>query len=143
MQSPISQSIFAVGGRATISLVIFLCVTLGLISACTDFGEEPQPLSAYGDGQYLRLTNSTEDTLYYFFLPTNLVPIVDWVPCITPSACTDRVMPRGRVAIAYQDFWWLKNEGSYANITIFWWRLHRQPDGTYHYDQIQSVNTRI
>ncbi len=120
--------------------IVFMLISL---VSCSDLGQAPEPLSANADGLHIYLTNTTQDTLYYFMCLTALVPVIDWIPCDDPGSCPDRVLPHRTVSIAYPDFWWMKTERSYDKVTIYWWRLVKQPGGTYRSDQMHSVEALI
>lgn len=121
--------------------VVFACCVAG--SGCSDLGQAPEALSATADGLHLMLSNTTEDTLYYFITPTAFIGWIDWTPCVDPGSCHNRVAPHRSVAIAYTDFWWLKTERSFDKVTIYWWKLVKDSVGTYRVDAFHSVEATI
>ncbi len=127
--------------RNVLTTVFTACIlcTFG----CNDLGVSLEPLSLSADGQLLQLTNSTEETLYYFIVPTALVSIIDWVPCREPESCPDRVPPYRTVSVAYESFWWLESGREYDDVTIYWWRLVSEGEGRYRDDRMQFTKIRI
>lgn len=118
-----------------------MCILM--LASCSDLGQAPEPLSANADGVHLMLSNTTEDTLYYFILPTAYVGWVDWTPCFDPGSCHNRVAPHRTVAIAYTDFWGFNPEGSFDKVTIYWWKLVKDSVGTYRVDKFRWVEATI
>jgi hypothetical protein len=120
---------------------VIFWVTAGTIG-CTDLGESPPPMYATADAQHLYLTNTTDDILYYFVAPTQWLGFIDWVPNYDPDA-TNRVFPGKTKSLSLEDFFWVREGYRSADLTIVWWNLVRQPDGTYAPGKLQWFEVRI
>jgi hypothetical protein len=68
---------------------------------------------------------------------------VDWIPCTRPSVCTNRLPPDSRIPIGYANLWWVKSFRRYTSVTVFWWKLLKNPDGTYRVDHMRSFAADI
>jgi hypothetical protein len=112
------------------------------MSGCSDLGVEPDPLYATADGQYVRLVNTSNETLYYFMAPTQALPWIDWIAPPNPNV-QNKVASKNSVRIRYQDLWWVETMGNYKDVTVYWWRLIPKGDGTYAVDKIHSCSARL
>ena len=131
--------------RAASLLRIEVAVVLAALGTpgCSDFGEVPDPLYATSDGQRLKLTNSTHEVLYFFVGPTQALGFIDWTPIPDPTNWTDKVLPLSTTSKIYQDLWWVKKGYNYRDLTVFWWRLIPQSDGTFKVDRVHSFTTTL
>lgn len=80
---------------------------------------EGAPLTAAIDGQMLVIVNNSENTLYHRVFPTDILPAIEWAPCIAPERCPaeQRIDSGDEKRIALRAIVREQTE----SITIFWW----------------------
>ncbi len=125
-------------GKAVAAL---LCLVAGA-AGCSDLGEPMAPLYATTDAENLFLTNTSGETLYYFIVPTQMIPVIDWITNSDPEA-SNRVLPHSTKSIPLQDFFWVRDGKRYTDLTVYWWSLVRTTEGTYEAGPIESFRTML
>jgi hypothetical protein len=114
-----------------------------LAAGCEDLGEAPAALYTKVDAQRVYLTNTTDDILYYFIVPTEWVPIIDWAPNCDPITATNGILPGNTTSLSFEESYWVKAGHHSSDLTVYWWGLVRRPDGAYTHDVIQSLRVRF
>ena len=90
---------------------------------------EGAPLTAAVDGKFLIVANNSDDTIYLRIFPTDILPAIEWAPCIAPEACPadQRIDPGSEKRVNLQD---IVREQT-VSITVFWWiYLEKVPGST-------------
>ncbi|HSG18316.1 MAG TPA: hypothetical protein VLE70_18615 [Anaerolineae bacterium] len=77
------------------------------------------PVTAAIDGKTLIIANNTDETVYHLVLPTDILPVIEWAPCLAPEACPaeQRIEPGDEKRIAVNSV--VREETE--SITVFWW----------------------
>jgi hypothetical protein len=77
------------------------------------------PVTAAIDGKVLVITNNTEKTIYHQIFPTEILPVIEWAPCIAPDSCPaeQKIDPGDEKRIAVKSIAGEETE----SITVFWW----------------------
>jgi hypothetical protein len=74
----------------------------------------------------LVIANNGIDDIYFQIFPTEILPVIEWAPCIAPETCPaeQQVSPGGEKRIALKTI--VRNDTE--SITLFWWRyLEKKP----------------
>ena len=48
---------------------------------------EGAPVTAVIEGKNLFLTNNMPNNIYHIVYPTDILPAIEWAPCIAPEGC--------------------------------------------------------
>ena len=80
---------------------------------------EGAPVTAVVEGGMLVITNNTENAIYQRIFPTDILPVIEWAPCIAPETCPaeQRIDSEGEKQIALKEIVREQTE----SITVFWW----------------------
>ena len=116
---------------------LFLALVL-LVNGC-GFAHEPAatgtaivspfkgaPVKVTLDGRTLIVANHTSDTLYYVAYPSEILPVIEWAPCLAPEVCPaeQRIESGAEKRIDLRSIVAEDTE----EITVFWWRfLEKEP----------------
>jgi hypothetical protein len=86
------------------------------------------PVTAAIDGKTLIIANNTDETVYHLVLPTDILPVIEWAPCLAPEACPaeQRIEPGDEKRIAINSV--VREETE--SITVFWWGYLKKLPGT-------------
>ena len=119
-----------------------LKVILGLLLlgcslvACSDeeaapvvFPFEGASVTAAVDGKMLVIANNGENAIYQQVFPSDILPVIEWAPCIAPETCPaeQRIDPGNEKQINLREFVSEQTE----SITVFWWvYLEKAPGAT-------------
>jgi len=114
---------------------LLLATSLSGLAGCGDLlgpaGEVPLALRVQADA--LEIHNRTERAVYYFAVDSEMVALINWVPCSDPDACA-RVTARSRSTIpASAVLRW----GSSPQVTVYWWHLVPDGEGGFRPDRIR------
>ncbi len=87
---------------------------------------EGAPVTAGVDGNTLIVTNNMSNPVYIRVFPTDILPAIEWAPCIAPETCpADQAIERGEEK-RYRVKELVREESE--SITVFWWRyLEKRP----------------
>ena len=79
------------------------------------------PVTVTLDGQTLIIANHTPDTVYHLAFPSEILPAIEWAPCLSPEVCPaeQRIDPGVEKRIELRS---IAAEGT-EEITVFWWRF--------------------
>lgn len=71
------------------------------------------------DGKMLIIANNTATTIYHLVFPTDILPAIEWAPCIAPESCPaeQRIDSGVEKRIAVKSI--VREETE--SITVFWW----------------------
>jgi hypothetical protein len=86
-------------------------------------------VTASFDGEMLVINNNTPHTIYHLVLPTEVLPAIEWAPCIAPEVCPveQRIDSGDEKRIALRTIVRERSE----SITVFWWHfLEKRPGAT-------------
>jgi len=85
----------------------------------TVFPSIDAPLTASIDGKKLVVTNNSDETIYHLVFPTDILPAIEWAPCIAPETCPpdNKIDPGQEKRIALKGIVREQTE----SITVFWW----------------------
>jgi len=87
------------------------------------------PVTAAIDGKTLIIANDTEETIYHLVFATDILPVIEWAPCIAPESCPaeQRIDSGDEKRIAIKSI--VREETE--SITVFWWTyLEKLPDAS-------------
>jgi len=93
------------------------------------FPAEGAAVTATVDRGKLTLTNNSLNTIYFRIFPTEILPVIEWAPCIAPEVCPaeETIEPGSKTQIPLRNI----IEDNTESITVFWWRfLDKQPGAT-------------
>ena len=109
---------------------LLLCYAL---ASCSQEKSLPQiypsldtPVMATIDGRALLITNNSDKTIYHRIFPTEILPLIEWAPCLAPETCPaeQRIDPGQEKRISFRSFVGKETE----SLTIFWWTyLDKKP----------------
>lgn len=115
--------------------VIFGLLFLGCsLVACSDEKAAPvvipfegAPVTAAVDGKMLVVSNNTANVIYQRVFPTDILPVIEWAPCIAPEICPaeQRIDPGNEKEINLRD---IVREQT-LSITVFWWTYLEKAPG--------------
>jgi hypothetical protein len=109
-----------------------LLLGLAIVAGCRERGAPiiapyaGAPVTVSVDGKRLVISNNTADTIYFRSFPTEILPVIEWAPCIAPEVCpAEQRIGSGEVKeIALKT---IIREGT-ESITVYWWHyLERRP----------------
>lgn len=90
---------------------------------------------------YLELENRSGATVYTFAADRDLLPVLDWAPCVDPATCagiepgTVRRTALGQI---------LANDRRHAEIAVYHWQLVPSTSGSgYQPDSIRQLIVRV
>lgn len=116
--------------------ILGLLLISGAMVACANEKAAPvvlpfegAPVTAVVDGKMLFIANNSEHTIYLQIFPTDILPVIEWAPCIAPETCPDeqRIDPRSEKRINLRDI--VRDQT--VSITVFWWiYLEKAPGAT-------------
>lgn len=118
------------GTAAIIGLLLIGCA----LTACSDdeatavvIPFEGAPVTAAIEGKILVITNDSEDVIYHRIFPTDILPVIEWAPCIAPETCPTelRIDPGEEKQTALGS---IVREGT-ESITVFWWTYLEKAPG--------------
>jgi hypothetical protein len=127
------------GNRAGIIVCISL-VTIGLLIVGCSFGTalggkatvvvspfEGAPVTAGVDGRTLIVTNNMQNRIYHRVFPTDILPAIEWAPCIAPETCPadQEIDPGDEKRVKVSDI--IREETE--SITVYWWRYLEKAPG--------------
>jgi hypothetical protein len=77
------------------------------------------PVTAAVDGKMLVITNNSEEAIYHLVFPTDILPAIEWAPCIAPETCPadQKIDPGGEKRIDHEVIVRKQTQ----SITVFWW----------------------
>lgn len=84
------------------------------------------PVTVSVDGRQLVISNNTANTIYFRSFPTEILPAIEWAPCIAPEVCPveQRIGSGEAKEIALKT---IVRDGT-ESITVYWWRyLEKRP----------------
>ena len=87
---------------------------------------EGAPVTVTIQNDRLVIANNRPDIIYYRIFPTEILPVIEWSPCMAPEVCQaeQQVNPGEEKQIALKT---IVGDDT-QSITLFWWRfLERQP----------------
>jgi hypothetical protein len=114
---------FPIGRLLVILGLQLLC---GMLLGCTKKASPPAvypstdaPVTAEIDGSTLLITNNSDQAIYHRILPTEILPVIEWAPCLAPETCpaAQTVLPGEQQRIAINS---VARDGS-ESISVFWW----------------------
>ncbi len=124
---------------SSLLVLLSLMVLLGLLLAgCssirsarrsvgpTVFPAEGAAVTATVGRDKLTLSNNSSDTIYFRIFPTEILPVIEWAPCIAPEVCPaeETIDPGSESQIPLRNI----VEDSAESITVFYWRfLDKRP----------------
>ena len=79
------------------------------------------------DGQTLIIANHTLDTIYHLAFPSEILPAIEWAPCLAPEVCPAE-QQIGSGAEKRIELRSIAAEGT-EEITVFWWRFLKKLPG--------------
>lgn len=126
-----ARVLFLLNGLA----VIFGLLLVGC-SLIADIGEKATPVvfpfdgapvTAIVDGNTLVIVNNSENTIYHRVFPTDILPVIEWAPCIAPERCPaeERIDSGEEKRIALRAIVREQTE----SITVFWWTYQEKVPG--------------
>jgi hypothetical protein len=107
---------------AKIGLLLFCCSLI----ACSDDEAIPVVMPFEGasvtaaiEGNTLVVTNHSDDVVYHRIFPADILPVIEWAPCIAPETCPSelRIDPGEEKQTALGS---IVREGT-ESIAVFWW----------------------
>jgi len=129
MKTTISSSFVLLSLSVLIGLSLAGCSLIGgarEIVEPTVFPTEGAAVTATVDRGKLILTNNSPDTIYFRLFPTEILPVIEWAPCIAPEVCPAEttIDPGSETQILLRSI----VENNTESISVFWWRfLDKQP----------------
>jgi hypothetical protein len=72
------------------------------------------------------IANNGSDDIYFLIFPTEILPVIEWAPCIAPETCPAEqlIRPGEEKQIAVKTI--VRNDTE--SMTLFWWRyLEKKP----------------
>ena len=84
------------------------------------YPSENAPVTVTAGGNRLIIGNHTDEEIYHRIFPSEILPVIEWAPCIAPESCPadERIEPGGQKEIAVRE---IVRENT-ESITVFWWR---------------------
>jgi hypothetical protein len=108
---------------ALAQLSIAFAVLAALASSCNPPSEVHRyegPLTLETRNPELRMTNTTQSTIYYFIVERDLATLIDWAPCADPATCRG-VAAKANKSLKYSEIaGWEKGK---TEAIIWWWHL--------------------
>ena len=116
----------------------FILAAVFLLTGCSLAYEQPAtntpivspftgaPVTVTLDGQTLTVANHTSDAIYQLAFPSEILPVIEWAPCLAPEVCPaeQRIDSGAEKRIELRS---IAAEGT-DEITVFWWRyLEKMP----------------
>ena len=107
---------------------MLLAATGVLIAGCSFVGaegtvvikpHEGAPVTVSVDGKSLIVTNNMSKRIYLLVFPTDVLPAIEWAPCIAPETCPadQTIEPGEEKRYRVKDIVRKETEA----ITVFWW----------------------
>jgi hypothetical protein len=96
------------------------------LAACSNEKAEPNvvpfegaPVTATVDGKVLIIDNNTENHIFPRVFPTDILPAIEWAPCIAPEPCPveQRIDSGSEKRINLRE---IVREQT-VSVTVFWW----------------------
>lgn len=87
---------------------------------------EGAPVTVTIQWNVLVIANNSPESIYYRIFPSEILPVIEWAPCIAPETCpADQQISSGEERrIALKTI--IRNDTE--SITLFWWRyLEKMP----------------
>ena len=87
---------------------------------------EGAPVTVTIHNDRLVIANNRPDIIYYRIFPTEILPVIEWSPCMAPEVCPaeQQVNPGEEKQIALKT---IVGDDT-QSITLFWWRyLEKRP----------------
>ena len=99
-----------------------------------------RPTARAADG-YLEVENHSSVTVYTFAADRDILPLIDWMPCVDPSTC-DGIEPGTVRRTALGQI--LANDRRHAEIVVYHWRLVPDTSGPgYLVDAIRELIVKV
>ena len=120
---------------------VLLAVGLLLLPGCRSPSESPAgELAVTKRAHSLRLTNRTDEPVYWFAGEVSLLRRLDWITCSDPSVCESIEPGRTRV-LAYDEI--LGDSADARTVVVFWWHLVPKEGGGFRPDGLHSVPVEL
>jgi len=109
-----------------LTVVLGLLLLSGALLSCARRTSPPviypatgAPLTAAIDGKTLLITNNSDQTIYHRIFPTDILPVIEWAPCLAPEVCPaeQTIHPGEQQRIALKSI----TRDATESITVFWW----------------------
>ncbi|CAN5743383.1 hypothetical protein BH23GEM7_BH23GEM7_35290 [soil metagenome] len=120
-----------------------LCAVLLLVGAgCSMFTESSvgSSLEVEATGSVLRLTNHTEQPVYYLAFEREMLALALWAPCTNPQECP-RIAPGEQISVGYESI--SGYEAGKQEAVVLWYHLHPDSGGGFEPDSLRSVVVRL
>jgi len=122
-----------IGSATRYILIGLLLAVIFLLTGCSLANEQPAtgppivrpfegaPVTVTLDGQSLIIANHSSDTVYHLAFPSEILPAIEWAPCLSPEVCPaeQRIDPGAEKRIELRS---IAAEGT-EEIAVFWWRF--------------------
>lgn len=109
------------------SAIAFGLIIVGLaVAGCSRSSSPPKTyptsdslVTAAIDGGSFTLSNNSDKTIYHRVFPTEILPVIEWAPCLAPETCPkeEKIDPGDSKRISLRSVVGDATE----SITIFWW----------------------
>ena len=130
---------------------VLLAIATVLIGGCSIVGEkepviispyESAPVTASVDGKSLIVTNNKSKPVYIRVFPTDILPAIEWAPCIAPETCpVDQTIEPG-TGKQYKVNDIIREETE--SITVFWWHyLEKRPGASVPPMELDEILVRL
>lgn len=129
MKTTISSLFVHLSLSVLIGILLAGCSSIGSTrqsGEATVFPAEGAAVTATVNLGKLTLTNNSPDTIYFRIFPTEILPVIEWAPCIAPEVCPAEATldPGSKTQIPLRTI----VEDRAESITVFWWRfLDKRP----------------
>jgi hypothetical protein len=121
---------YPIAWLSVVASLLLLCLAM---LSCSQEKPLPQvypaadsPLTAAVDGRALIVTNNSDQSVYYLVFPTDILPVIEWAPCLAPETCpAEQTLDPGQARqLTVRS---IIRDGT-ESITVFWWiYLERVP----------------
>jgi hypothetical protein len=90
----------------------------------------------------LVIANNSPESIYFRVFPTDILPVIEWAPCIAPETCPaeQHIGPGEGKQIGLKTI--VRNDTE--SITLFWWRyLEKKPGASVPPMEMEELELRI
>ncbi len=131
-----------------IAILVLLLVGCSLVACSTEKVEpvvvpfEGAPVTATVDGKTLIIANNSENVIYLRVFPTDILPVIEWAPCIAPETCPveQRLDSGSEKRIKLRE---IVREQT-VSITVFWWTyLEKLPGASVPPMEMDEIEVRL
>ena len=124
------------------AVLVLLAACANPVSPNPDAGlqDGAHGVSAVPAGRSIRVSNRSQDPIFYTVLESGLATVANWTPCTKPDVCAG-VQPGQEVAVPHT-----KIEGYNAasrGVIMYWWHLRPDPDGRLVAETIHAIPVQL